>query len=109
VKFNHTAHKALWNWLAENPDKNKEHWPGWWANGGQYHIVRLECFSCEVCNVKCSLCPLIWPDKLEDYQICGNDGSLFNRWYKEKTNASLRTELALQIANLPVREGVECE
>lgn len=29
-KFNHTAHKELWDWLAKNPDKAKpEEQPAW--------------------------------------------------------------------------------
>ena len=29
IKFDHTNHKKLWNWLAENPDKEKSDWPEW--------------------------------------------------------------------------------
>lgn len=38
IKFDHTNHKK-WNWLAENPDKEKTDWPEWVYNEGHVHIV----------------------------------------------------------------------
>lgn len=47
-------HYALWNWLAENPTKSKEEWPGWmneWKpvrRRGRYRFYpRRQCFLCE--------------------------------------------------------------
>lgn len=65
AKFNHTAHKELWDWLARNPDKEKDDWPGWIGNGGEYYYVVAECFACEY-DLKlsdteydeCRYCPL---------------------------------------------------
>ena len=36
----------LWDWLAENPNRNKEDWPKWVRNEGN-HIAREDCFACE--------------------------------------------------------------
>ena len=40
IKETHKNHKALWNWLAENPGtedclNEKCDWPGWKMNGGK--------------------------------------------------------------------------
>ena len=29
MKFNRTARKELWNWLADNPEKGKYEWTCW--------------------------------------------------------------------------------
>ena len=34
--FNHTGHKELWNWLANNPTMEKTDWEDWSYNGGKY-------------------------------------------------------------------------
>ena len=101
--FNHTAHKELWNYLAENPTKWKEDWPGWKINGGEYSKVDSHCFACEftICGT-CYDCPLIWPSG-----CCTNYSGLYKKWVEEDINLKERTSLALQIANLPVKEGVE--
>ena len=65
--FDHTSHKALWNWLAENPDKEKEDWPGF--NELRY-VPDNECFACQYVwdgggYIRChEYCPLIWPGGL---------------------------------------------
>ena len=98
--FNHTAHKKLWNYLAENPTKQKEDWHGWEVNGGEYRWVCNHCFACEftVDNI-CYNCPLIWPD--------GYCYGLYEKWVKEGISLEERTSLALKIANLPVKNGIE--
>ncbi|MBP2663523.1 MAG: hypothetical protein H6Q71_1471 [Firmicutes bacterium] len=97
--FQYTQHKALWNWLADNPDKRKQQWPGWqcYAMG--------DCFACEydyLLGDSCINCPLVWPGK-----FCNGDSNgLFIKW--SRTNdLQKRSELAKQIANLPVKDGVE--
>ena len=106
-KFNHTAHKEMWNWLAENPKKEKGDWPGWDKNGGNFleNNIYAECFACqytEEIGLHCDSCPLVWPSG-----VCLDDG-LFEIW-KETKNLVMKSSLARQIANLPVREGVETE
>ena len=101
--FNHTAHKELWNYLAENPTKHKKDWPGWEINGGEYSEVVGHCFACEfTIAVICYNCPLIWPSG-----CCTGYNGLYSEWAKEGISLEERTSLALKIANLPVRNGVE--
>ena len=47
IKFNHTGHKKIWDWLSKNPDKTKYDWEGWKHNGGQYEVSENFCFACE--------------------------------------------------------------
>lgn len=104
--FEHTLHKELWNWLAENPQQRKDDWPRWEKNGGDIEYISSYCFACEyVDSLKqnCEACPLVWPDGCK---CCTDDGALYDQWDSAECNFKLRSELALQIANLPVREGV---
>lgn len=110
--FDHTAHKRLWLWLALRPWAEKTEWPGWRDCYPQLH----NCFACAFASVVkhemmrqyptaslCMFCPLQINDKLK----------CLNNWYNfwdetEKTpkNYPLLTQIALKIANLPIREGV---
>ena len=101
--FNHTAHKKLWTWLSENPEMDKEDWPEWEINGGKYYEVSNLCFACEFdLDSTCCDCPLIWP-----YEYCTRQHGLYRRWISIGISSEERTSLALQIANLPVRDGIE--
>lgn len=107
MKFNHSAHIRLWDWLSKNPDKRKKDWPEWQANGGNVARVSGDCFACEYtmkCNYcSCSNCPLIWPNNIS----CNRLGGLFIRWNGAVGNE--KQALAEQIRDLPVKEGVECK
>lgn len=110
MKFNHTAHKELWNWLAENPHLFKDDWHGWSWKGGEYDGQVNECFACEYCGC-CFVgeeCPLIWPLN-EEGDPCCIRGGLFDQWVNFPRCSQERSSLARQIANLPVKPGVECE
>ena len=122
MKFNHTAHKELWNWLAENPDEEKEDWPGWQVNGGKHGECENNCFACEYAlseghNFEYAPCALIWRDHDERFEDdtmrchinCEYLNSEFGLWERCDVSEEERAALARQIANLPVREGVECE
>lgn len=37
---------AMWEWLTENPLKEKEDWPEWEENGGKFQALS-HCFACE--------------------------------------------------------------
>ncbi len=105
AKFNHTGHKELWDWLAQNPDKSKGNWPGWIWNGGEYNRQRALCFACEYTGEDCKVynhCPLVWPCN------CESKKGLYRLWRICK-DYNLRTKFAERIRDLPVREGVECE
>lgn len=108
MKFNHTAHKKLWTWLSENPEMNKYNWPGWEWNGGIADKVVNGCFACEFCNILCGECPLLWPKVRGKLGPCHTKGGLYEKWANSK-DPEIQSILALQIANLPVKEGVETE
>ena len=103
MKFNHTAHKNLWDWLSKNPDKEKDDWSGWEFNGGSFSKVSAGCFACQYQDEMIELgpceetCPLIWPTS-----PCEE----FYDWDSERNHAE-RKRLAGIIRDLPVREGVE--
>lgn len=110
MKFNHTAHRALWNWLAENTHLDKEDWPGWSWKGGEYDGQENDCFACEYAKVEsfydeqyCGDCPLDW-----DAHDCVS--GLYGEWCSPSNMyAGKSARIARQIANLPVNPGVECE
>ena len=108
MKFNLTAHKELWNWLADNPSCNKEEWPGWKHNGGQYPSDCSMCFACQYDerfhDGPCAHCPLKW-----NSFNCEEPDAIYKKWKNETIDLIYRSDLARQIANLPVREGVEHE
>lgn len=68
LRFDHTNHKRLWNWLANNPNCIKADWPEWNFNGGNTDDVDYLCFACHASpnpqKGKWSgcywSCPLIW-------------------------------------------------
>ena len=61
------------------------------------------CIYTEICN---GGCPLIWGG---ERNICFEEDAIFTQWeYASKNSHRTRKRLALQIANLPVREGVKC-
>lgn len=105
--FNHSAHKALWNWLAKHPDCVKSLWPGWEHNGGKIRHHRHWCLACGItdvtrnslnnCHIECG-CPLTgWGQ-----ERCDHSGALFARWIFNNDS-----KLALQIRNLPISDGWE--
>lgn len=70
----HYWHMRLWNWLANNPKKIKEDWPGWKYVEKTYQ----DCFACKIANERhviitgfhnpgrrCFYCPIEdWTHKL---------------------------------------------
>jgi hypothetical protein len=100
--FDHTHHKELWNWLAENPYDEKCDWPGWYYNGGKVDYAESDCFACESSCNDCEECPLIWPKNINCFDMHG----LYQRWLLSDDTEE-RKKLAEQIRDLPVREWVE--
>jgi len=119
--FNHTAHKDMWNWIADNFDRytlvSKEEWPGWEGRD-------REPFSCFACGYDqnrrddCSFCPLKWPEipELSDMYVMPCVRSLYGRWEElferwselSSEEVAQAQEISRQIANLPVNPWVEC-
>jgi len=70
------AHRMLWNWLADNPDKEKEDF----FKEFKCNIRPInDCFACECAGrmldnsniANCSKCPLIWgTEQDERYEDC---------------------------------------
>lgn len=91
------AHYDLWTWLADNPDKRKEGWPGWAEKCYKYdgHSISTGCFLCEAMKGDCRVCPLTQGD----YPECCASGSLYDLWKHARRIGHYRTarELALQI------------
>ena len=110
IKFDHTNHKKLWNWLAENPDKEKSDWPEWKENGWEIKRAVSLCFACDYVKHNCLLCyecPLIWPENKNSTRNCYDANSgLFNKYFYSR-DLKERSKYAFQIANLPVKDGVE--
>ena len=117
IKFNHSAHIKLWDWLSKNPSKGKSSWPKWKENGGNVTHVQNYCFACDYDDKKsdesndngengwCPYCPLVWPYDKD----CDNENGLFLRWCSTPGNDNEKQFLAEQIRDLPVKEGVECK
>ena len=97
-------HRKMWHWLAENPTKSKF---DYFRSTNKFPFNA--CHLCEYANsvsdrtgdiAFCQYCPLDW-----DGQECGKENSLFERWalegFSKCMDVQKRTELALQIAELP--------
>ena len=111
MKFQLTLHRKLWMWLADNPEMEKEDWHGWddgYRDEFDEITVVGNCFACEYDSLHrntCKDCPLVWPNK--DNSCVSADNGLFSLW-ESTDNPETRANLARTIAELPVREGVEC-
>lgn len=123
-----SLHREMWNWLADNPSKDKKDWPRWRKNGGDIEHCFASCFMCEYASahsantkiaINCHICPLAWPSFLKDVRcenICffkeyrnNNKFShgLFRKLFQSLVeNPSLHeriSHLSRVIANLPER------
>jgi hypothetical protein len=116
MKFKHTLHKELWQFLADNPEVWKDAWPKWIYNGGEEDSTSF-CFACDYDEEftdedlqGCENCPLIWPINSVKKHNC-IEGGLYDKWVKLEDvpeHSAERKILAEKIRDLPVREGVEC-
>lgn len=91
------AHRALWNWLADHPDKDKADWFHEYAS--ITHKIRTPdcfCFACEAAE-ECNQCPLGFT---KDKQC--TQSSAYKAW---RCNTGYTRSLAAKfIAELPWRE-----
>jgi hypothetical protein len=93
--------------------KEKEDWPEWIYNDGEYLYERNHCFACGFTAVlksgvlDCENCLFVWPGEgLGHGCQLGDEDGLFDLWEIafEHENLSELVEYAQQIRDLPVRE-----
>lgn len=99
------SHEGLWNWLAKNPRKMKEDWPGWKT----LENLKIDygwghCFACEFVgyNIKkgrrCDKCPVDFgTGNKAKYNCDSQDASNFVKW-QSTSKSQERTKYALKIA-----------
>ena len=117
-KFCIKNHRIMWNWLADNPDKNKEDWPGWEMNyddlfsGGEQNFCFLCGYVSNTPEGECFNCPLDWgvsetcvpnsaPNNTEPE-------SYFELYCDAKTEKET-SKYARIIANLPEIQEIDAE
>ena len=111
--FQHSLHRELWQWLADNPGMQKDDWPRWEINGGNVIFAYNDCFACNYAStenslvlyrdIDCDSCPLGWTK-----EYCCDEGAEFDQW-DFTLDPQERTRLALLIKDLPVKDGVVTE
>lgn len=72
-------HRALWRWLSNHTDKDKDQWPGW----EQIDSAANNCFLCTFLD--CRFCPL---------QYCMDYSADYYKWSAYRGS---RSTLALKI------------
>ena len=68
-------HRELWNWLMNNPDKNKQDWPEW----NKFTHIKSNCFACEISEVRgwnC-ICLFDWGGSNKE---CGFNKCIWDKW-----------------------------
>lgn len=116
IKFNYTAHKEMWIWIAKNPTKHKMDWPGWEKWGSPYVKISAGCFACQydleqsMTAISCTNCPLVWSSVPKLNSCVASRDTIYCRFCDARNNENYRlaSKLAWRIAHLKVREGVEC-
>jgi len=96
---------ALWDWLAENPDKGKFQWPGWPDTGVTESQIDAhnECPCCIYTACDCSMCPVPWPedpDSPADSDPCCRYNGPYVRWIDHNSTRQQRTDAAREVAAL---------
>lgn len=104
-------HRKMWGWLADNPDKFKEDWPEWKANGGRFVYRDNDCFLCDMyldpdSDPPCPKC-VDWGVEMgknvfEDDVPCEMDGSPFSNW-RHTHSTEHRARFAAVIRDLPLK------
>jgi len=86
--------RDMWDWLADNPEREKEDWPGWEEVGRMLDNCPCCEYTCQQVGDFCDHCPLYyyWPEN-----DCGSDNSPFRRWLG--SNLHYRSMYARRIAN----------
>lgn len=124
--FDHTNHKALWQWLAETGEVDRMNWPRWKTKGGDVEDCLLHNFACAYTHPKlgCLSCPLeVSEDLTTDEEACL--GGLLKKWvtagnqlkeleknkdYNYRAYIEMKHTLqsiAMRIAELPAKPGIK--
>ena len=108
IEFRWEEHKRFWNWLSENPVANEIDWP-------EFNFLSREdkfgiCFNC---GYERSFNKKDAPNQCPLSKNCNGTidycfGGLYEKWFNSK-NLITRSELAKQIANLPLRNDWDWE
>ena len=123
--FDRKHHKEMWLWLANNPCKSKQEWPGWKKLGyTDMQLARIHyCFACEYNKAMavtrehaCEFCPLQFPyvtmkkgyiiqqgTYSRIYAACETESSVYLEW-RYTINEEVKSELAKMIANLDLHK-----
>lgn len=101
-------HREIWNWLADNPSKEKKDWPGWEEYVGSKIEINY-CFLCDYVNFAkggmCSFCPLDWGITKKCMQI--KPELSYYLLYSDAPDLVLKSKYAEIIANLPEKDYTE--
>ena len=90
--------RDLWQWLADNLDKEKGDWPSWEYNGGKIPYCESYCPLCEykiLCRSSCDSC-LLWGKGEELEGHCQDYKSPYWRGCYSK-DSTVRKAAALEI------------
>ena len=106
--FRYTLHKELWQYLIDNPNKDKKDWPRWKSNGGDIEKIDDNCFACEYKLKYPSeyfyTCYKCCPFKVKFRSACLN--GLYEEW-NESEDLNKRSKLAKQIKKFPMKKSVK--
>ncbi len=99
-------HKKMWNWLAENSERQKRDWPDWEE---LLVINATHCLAClydnqkgSVTAAKCQNCPIDWEISKShpEVHVYMCEASLYGCWRRLPLEDKRRSILAKKIANL---------
>lgn len=119
--FYHTLHKQMWDYLANNPDKEKHNFVEMLPKEEAIKFGSSQCTACEYSikeamrldnySKKCINCPFEYPT--EDWGCLNGlyeEYMKANLKYRETGDEYFRTrtiELATKIRDMPVKRGVK--
>lgn len=103
-------HRKMWNWLADNPDKNKKDWPGWEKCDIDLPPNEINhCFLCGYVELakdgKCIYCTLALG--VTDMCVRIEPEWSYYMLYKDSVMIADKTKYARIIANLPEKDDIE--
>ena len=118
-----SKHEEIWQWLADNPTKDKDQWGGWYKLTLEQHPREHNyCFACKwgdetmhYLDHRCEHCPCweypgsydnngtyMCEDKDSPYLEWDNIGGCYDLWDDDwhEDDLKRRTELALEIKKM---------